>query len=123
MGIIAFLASALLGIYGTLTDGSEIRLVSPNLTTVYSTAKVDGRTLKFESLPPPGAEIRVLIFPPGTAQTADMSAEALLASPQGFRGVVAVSEDDILIYIENKLTSFRLTLEEEYGVRLRLPGD
>lgn len=120
MGIFAFIVSVTLGIYGMLTDGSEIRLVSPNLATVYSTAKVGGRTLQFESLPPAGAEIRVLVFPPDGANNGEQDA---LASPQAFRGVVAVSEDDILIYINNKLTSFRLTLLEEYGVRLRLPGD
>ena len=123
MAIIAFLASVTLGLYGALTDGSEIRLVSPDLTTVYSTAKVSGGTLQFDSLPPPGAEIRVLVFPPGPAHNSEVAAEAMMATPQAFRGVVAISADDILIYIDNELTSFRQTLEQEYGVRLRLPGD
>lgn len=110
-----------LGIFGVLTEGSEVRLVSPDLTTVYSTAKIENDRLQFESFPPPGADIRVIVFPPDSVRATPSSGEAQRAmstSPRAFRGVVTVTHDDILVYVNNQLTSFRLTLDEEYGVSL-----
>lgn len=148
VSIITFLlASMTFGIFGVLTDGSEVRLVSPDLTMVYSTAKVVGNNIQFDTLPPPGAEIRVLVFPPESlrdyeppvaAPTADEEpsfgaagaqarsappATVNIVGPQAFRAVVTVTQDDILVYVNNQLTSFRDVLTTEYGVRLTLPGD
>lgn len=143
--ITLLLASMTFGIFGVLTEGSEVRLVSPDLTVVYSTAKVVGNNINFDALPPPGAEIRVLVFPPesvrdyvspvaapsedGAFGAAGAQARAApqalggVASPQAFRAVVTVTQDDILIYVNNQLTSFRDVLTEQYGVRLKLPND
>lgn len=143
--ITLLLASMTFGVFGVLTDGSEVRLVSPDLTMVYSTAKVVGNSIQFNELPPPGAEIRVLIFPaesarnddPPVAAPSDENAfgaagaqprssapePAQIVGPQAFRAVVTVTQDDILVYVNNQLTSFRDVLTEEYGVRLKLPED
>ncbi|HZJ10041.1 MAG TPA: hypothetical protein VFD39_10125 [Trueperaceae bacterium] len=46
-----------------MPDGTELRIVSTDLLTVFASASVDDGELVFAEFPPPGTEIRIIIFP------------------------------------------------------------
>src|SRR5690606_35642245 len=57
------LMGQVLAILPAMSEGTELRVVSPDLLTVYAKATVmDGR-LAFTEFPSPGTEVRVIIFP------------------------------------------------------------
>ncbi len=102
-----------------MSDGTEVRLVSRDLLTVHASATVAAGVLEFEEFPPPGTEVRVLIFPPnaGPAEQAEaLSGAAALA------GSVSLSGDDVML-IDPELdepVSLRDLLLHERNVRLVL---
>lgn len=100
-----------------MADGTEVRLVSRDLMTVYASATVAAGVLTFDEFPPPGTEVRVLIFPPDAGpaeQAAALSGAAALA------GSVTAGGDDVML-IDPELeqpVSFRELLLHERSVRL-----
>lgn len=63
-------------VFPTLAPGSEVRLVSPDLLQVHASGRVEEGRLRLEGRPlVPGAELRVLVFPPG-ADAGEVAAAA-----------------------------------------------
>lgn len=103
-----------------MADGTEVRLVSRDLLTVYATATVVAGDLRFDEFPTPGTEVRVLIFPAdaGPAEQAEaLSGAAALA------GSVSLSGDDVMLIDPDLETpvSLKQLLLHERNVRLVLP--
>ncbi len=103
-----------------MTEGTEVRLVSRDLLTVYASATVVAGELVFAEFPAPGTEVRLLIFPAdaGPAEQAEaLSGAAALA------GNVSLSGDDVLLIdpeLEEPVSLAELLLHER-NVRLVLP--
>ena len=111
---------AQVAVFPTLAPGSEVRLVSPDLLQVYASGRVEEGRLRLEGRPlVPGAELRVLVFPPG----ADAGEVAAAAS-----GAAAISaragQDDVWIVPrdggEPRSLSELLALQE---IVLELPAE
>lgn len=69
--------------FPTLTPGSEVRLVSPDLLRVHASGQLIEGVLALEGDLPPGLEVRVLIFPPDAApedQAAALAGATALAA-------------------------------------------
>src|SRR5699024_3454941 len=100
--------------------GTEVRLMSVDLFTVYASAQVERTYLKFKELPPPGTEVRILIFPPDADDTS--LAEAL-SGATALKGFVSEAGTDILVmYGENdEPLSLRALLLQEREIWLDLP--
>lgn len=100
--------------------GTEVRLMSADLFTIYASARVENALLKFRELPPPGTEVRVLIFPPGVD---DASRAATLSGATALTGFVSETGSDILLASDEsgKPISFRALLLEEREIWLDLP--
>ncbi len=100
--------------------GTEVRLMSSDLFTVYASARVERAYLKFRELPPPGTEVRVLIFPPDADNT-DLA--AALSGATALKGFVSEAGTDILIHYEgsDEPLSFRALLLQEREIWLDLP--
>src|SRR5690606_19115556 len=99
--------------------GTEVRLMSVDLFTVYASAKVERAYLKFRELPPPGTEVRILIFPPDADDAA--LAEAL-SGATALKGFVSETGTDILVLLEGESEplSLRALLLQEREVWLDL---
>lgn len=119
-----FLVSQTIAGLPEMMPGTEVRLVSQDLLTVFASARVDGRALTFEGPLEPGIEMRLLIFPP------DASDKERAAVISGAHALVARIDDetnDILVHfveLDGPL-SFRKWLWEERGLvlHLRKPED
>ena len=100
--------------------GTEVRLMSVDLFTVYASAQVERAYLKFRELPPPGTEVRILIFPPDADDTA--LAEAL-SGATALKGFVSEAGTDILVLFEREVEplSLRALLLQEREIWLDLP--
>lgn len=101
-----------------LPVGTEVRLVSPDLLTVYASAKVEDDELVFQDLPAVGTPIRVLIFPPNASQA---ERAATLSGAWAIRGSVSQDGTDILLQLPNETEprSLKDMLLRERGVELR----
>ncbi|MFA5593784.1 MAG: hypothetical protein WDA15_00730 [Trueperaceae bacterium] len=100
--------------------GTEVRLMSVDLFTVHASAQVERAYLKFRELPPPGTEVRILIFPPDADDTA--LAEAL-SGATALKGFVSEAGTDILVLFEGESEplSLRALLLQEREIWLDLP--
>lgn len=100
--------------------GTEVRLMSADLFTVYASARVDGDRLTFRELPPAGTEVRVLIFPPGAD---DASVAEVLSGAAALKGRVSQSGNDILLLQDGmeEPVSLRSLLLQEREIWLDLP--
>ena len=100
--------------------GTELRLVSPDLLTVYSSGRVTSdRQLVVDQPLDAGTELRLLVFPP------DASAEAVadvLSSARALFGWVAVDRADVLVRFpgHDEPVSLRRWLAEERDIALVL---
>jgi hypothetical protein len=103
-----------------MPEGTEVRIVSVDLLTVYASAKVLDGHLVFGEFPPPGTEVRVLIFPPDDDPS---SKAAQLAGATAYKGRVTEGGTDVLLTVEgrDKPLSLRKILLEEREVWLDLP--
>ena len=115
------LMGQLLAVLPALPDGTELRIVSTDLLTVYASASVDGGELVFAEFPPPGTEIRIIIFP------ADGSAAERVDSLHAARALLGrISDDgtDVLLTEPESLEplSLRELLLRERDVSMRLAG-
>ncbi len=100
--------------------GTEVRLMSVDLFTVYASARVDRSYLKFKELPPPGTEVRILIFPPDADDT---SVAEALSGATALKGFVSEAGTDILVINDqsDEPLSLRALLLQEREIWLDLP--
>ncbi len=100
--------------------GTEVRLMSVDLFTVYSSARVDDRRLRFRELPAPGTPVQILIFPPDAD---DASRAAALSGATALKGRVSDAGTDILVIYpgSSEPLSLRALLLEEREIWLDLP--
>ncbi len=100
--------------------GTEVRLMSVDLFTVYASAQVERGSLKFRELPPPGTEVRILIFPPDADDT---TVAAALSGATALKGFVSEAGTDILVLYEgnDEPLSLRAQLLQEREIWLDLP--
>jgi len=102
------------------TVGTELRLVSPDLLTVYSSARVtEDRHLVVDLPLAAGTELRLLVFPPDAS---DADKAAVLSGARAVFGRVADDRADILVRFPEAeaAVSLRQWLDEERGIVLVL---
>ena len=94
--------------------------MSVDLFTVYASARGDRSYLKFKELPPPGTEVRILIFPPDADDT---SVAEALSGATALKGFVSEAGTDILVINDqsDEPLSLRALLLQEREIWLDLP--
>ena len=104
-----------------LPAGTEVRLVSPDLLTVYASARIQDGRLVFPTAPAPGTELRVLFFPPDATKAEKAAA---LSGARAISGRVSVDGSDILLRFPESDRSHSLrALLSERDVELAIaPG-
>jgi len=119
-GILFLVAQTVMALPG-LPAGTEVRLVSPDLLTVYASAQVRGGSLAFQLTPPAGTQLRLLIFPPDATQA---QRAAALSGARVISGRVSVDGNDILLQFPNSDQPVSLrTLLQDRGIVLGMqPG-
>ncbi|MEJ2667520.1 MAG: hypothetical protein P8Z81_10555 [Deinococcales bacterium] len=119
VGIFFLLAQSIAGL-PALPAGTEVRLVSPDLLTVYASAQVHGGTLDFKASPPAGTQLRLLIFPPDATKA---ERAAALSGTRVITGRISVDGNDILLQFPNhdQPVSLRELLASR-GITLTLPS-
>lgn len=112
-----FLVSQTLAGLPAMTPGTQVRIVSADLLTLYAVATVEDNQLVFEGLLEPNTELRLLIIP-GSASESETVA-ALQKAPIGH---ISPGGDDLLIQFEGLEgpISFKKWLAEERNITLRL---
>lgn len=111
------LMGQVLALLPAMSEGTELRIVSPDLLTVYAKATVQGGRLVFTEFPGPGTEVRIIIFP-AESSAADrvdaLGARALV-------GRISPDGRDVLLTEPESLDplSLRQLLFTERGVRMR----
>lgn len=115
------LVGQLLAVLPAMPEGTELRIVSTDLMTVYASASVHDGELVFEAFPPPGTEVRIIIFPPD-GSPADRVAS--LDSARALVGRISADGADVLLTEPQGLEplSLRELLLRERNVALRLAG-
>lgn len=115
------LVGQLLAVLPAMPEGTELRIVSTDLMTVYASASVHGGELLFDELPAPGTEVRIIIFPPD-GSPADRVAS--LEAARALVGRISAAGDDVLLTEPRALEplSLRELLLRERNVALRLAG-
>ena len=111
------LMGQVLAVLPAMSEGTELRVVSPDLLTVYAKATVMDRRLVFTEFPEPGTEVRVIIFPAESTPSERVDA-------MGSRALVGrISDDgrDVLLTEPEALDplSLRQLLFRERGVLVR----
>lgn len=116
--LIGFLLAALAGL-PPFETGAELRLVSPDLLTVYSSGRVQDDQLVIDLPLAPNTELRLLVFPP---EATDEEVAAVLSGAAAIYGRVAEDRADILVRFPDREehVSLRLWLQEERGITLVL---
>ncbi len=99
--------------------GTELRVVSPDLLTVYSSGRVEDGYLTIDLPLDVGTEVRVLAFGPGVS---DEEVALALSGGAALRGHVAADRADILLLLPDRAepVSLRQWLLEEHGITLVL---
>ncbi|CAN5821348.1 hypothetical protein BH23DEI1_BH23DEI1_06750 [soil metagenome] len=99
--------------------GTELRLVSPDLLTVYSSGRVVDDQLVIDLPLDASMEIRLLVFPPDAS---DAVIAEVLSGAAAIHGQVADDRSDIMVRFANveDAVSLRAWLMDERGVRLVL---
>lgn len=115
------LVGQMLAVLPAMPDGTELRIVSTDLLTVFASSSVQDGELVFTELPAPGTEIRIIIFP------ADVTPEQRVESLRPGKALVGrISSDgtDVLLTEPESLEplSLRSLLLRERQVVLRLAG-
>lgn len=109
-GLFMLVAQSALGL-PALPAGTEVRLVSPDLLTVYASARIQDAKLTFETAPAPGTELRLLFFPPDATQA---ERAAALSGARAISGRISVDGKDILLRFpeSDQPVSLRALLEQ-----------
>jgi hypothetical protein len=105
-----------------LPAGTEVRLVSPDLLTVYASARIQDAQLVFRTAPSPGTQLRLLFFPPDASQA---ERAAALSGARVISGRISVDGKDILlVFPESDAPVSLRTLLAERGITLAVqPGE
>ncbi len=111
------LMGQVLALLPAMSEGTELRIVSPDLLTVYAKATVEDGRLVFTEFPGPGTEVRIIIFPAESSPAERVDA-------MGSRALVGrISPDgrDVLLTEPEALEplSLRALLFRERGVLMR----
>jgi len=119
-GILFVVSQALMGL-PALPPGTEVRLVSPDLLTVYASAVVVDGGLAFQVAPPAGTELRVLIFPPDATK---QQRAAALSGARVISGRISVDGSDILLQFpdSDQPVSMRTLLQDREIALTLTPG-
>ncbi|HKI57490.1 MAG TPA: hypothetical protein VJ957_08610 [Longimicrobiales bacterium] len=119
-GILFLVSQTVMGL-PALPPGTEVRLVSPDLLTVYASAQVHDGALDFQVSPPAGTELRVLIFPPDATKA---QRAAALSGARVISGRISVDGTDILLQFPNsdQPASLRTLLQERDISLTMMPG-
>lgn len=117
-----YLMGQVLALLPAMPNGTEVRILSADLFTVYASARVEAGRLVFRELPPVGTAVRLLIFPPDTPPQGQAAA---LSGATALRGLVSQTEDDLDILLVDtpdvEPVSLREVLRSERGIALELP--
>jgi hypothetical protein len=99
--------------------GTELRFVSADLLTVYSSGRVVEDQLVIDLPLDAGTELRLLVFPPGAS---DEDVARVLSGGAAVYGRVSDDRSDIMMRLpgQDEPTSLRRWLQEERGVKLVL---
>ena len=97
--------------------GAELRIVSPDLLTVYSSGRVEDGHLTIDLPLDVGTEVRLLVFP---ADATDEERAEALSGGTALNGTVAEDRADILLRVEDldDPLSLREWLREQHGITL-----
>lgn len=119
-GIIMLVAQSVL-VLPALPAGTEVRLVSPDLLTVYASARIQDARLTFPTAPAPGTELRLLFFPPDATQA---ERAAALSGARAISGRISVDGKDILLQFpeSDQPVSLRAVLEQRDITLAIAPG-
>ncbi len=118
--IFGFLLAQALGGMPAFPVGTELRLVSPDLLTVYSSGRVmEGGQLVVDLPLDAGTELRLLVFPPDAT---DVEKAAALSGARAIFGRVADDRSDVLVRFPDAdaAVSLREWLRLERGIALVL---
>jgi hypothetical protein len=114
-----FLVSQTLSGLPVMAPATEVRVVAPDLLTIFASARVEDGRLAFDAPLTAGLEVRLLIFPPDAT---DQERAAALSGAQALVGW-ATSDGDLLVQFPEVggPISFRKWLAEERDLELVLP--
>jgi hypothetical protein len=99
--------------------GTELRLVSRDLLTVYSSGRVVNDQLVIDLPLDAGTELRLLVFPPNAS---DAAIASVLSGAAAVFGKVSDDRSDILVHFpgHDEPASLRAWLQEQRNVTLVL---
>ncbi|UCH24305.1 MAG: hypothetical protein JSV66_10120 [Trueperaceae bacterium] len=119
--LVWFLVSQIVSGLPEMSPGTEVRLVSQDLLTIYASARVEEGRLAFSGTIEPDQEVRLLIFPPGVDPQRQGE---VLEGASAFPGRVSSQGRDILVRFSDDGDSVSLYdwLGEERGILLVMPG-
>jgi hypothetical protein len=120
-GVLLLVAQSVLGV-PALPVGTEVRLVSPDLLTVYASARLQDSQLVFQTAPAAGTQLRLLFFPPDATQA---ERAAALSGARAISGRISVDGKDILLVFpeSDQPVSLRALLAQR-GIALAVqPGE
>jgi len=119
-GVFLLVAQSVLGL-PALPAGTEVRLVSPDLLTVYASARIQDARLTFPTAPAPGTELRLLFFPPDATRA---ERAAALSGARAISGRISVDGKDILLRFpdSDQPVSLRSLLEQRDITLAIAPG-
>jgi hypothetical protein len=117
-----FLVAQAAAILPAFEAGAELRLVSPDLLTVYSSGRVVDDRLVIDLPLAAATELRLLVFPP---RASDAAVAQVLSGSTAVYGYVADDRSDIMVRFPGTTdhVSLRAWLRTEHGITLVLaPG-
>ncbi|MEJ2287510.1 MAG: hypothetical protein P8Y02_02505 [Deinococcales bacterium] len=114
-GMLFLVAQGVVGL-PALPAGTEVRLVSPDLLTVYASARIQDGRLAFPTAPGPGTELRLLFFLPDATKA---ERAAALSGARAISGRISVDGRDVLLQVadSDQPVSLRALLEQR-GITL-----
>jgi len=117
--MIWFLVAQAVAALPAFEAGAELRLVSPDLLTVYSSGRVVDAQLVIDLPVAAATEVRLLVFPP---RATDPQLAAVLSGARAIYGRVADDRSDIVVRFPGSAesVSLRRWLLEERGITLVL---
>lgn len=118
-----FVVGQVLALLPAMPDGTEVRILSADLFTVYASARVEAGLLRFDELPPVGTMVRILIFPPDPSPENQAAALSGATALQGRVAQTAAGLDILLVdAVDPEPVSLRELLRQEHGIVLELPA-
>jgi hypothetical protein len=112
-----FLVSQTIAGLPNMAPGTEVRILSEDLTALYASAQIEGNELIIEGSIPLETQVKLIILQPNSSPE-----ETVQATSQALSAVVSPEGDDLYLKfheIEGPL-SFKKWLLEERGIVLRI---